>query len=434
MESLIAPFDAYKGIEPYIFVSYAHKNSTLVFEYLTRLKEEGFRIWYDEGIDPGTDWSDEIAAALNNAAAFLVFLSSDAVESHNVKKEIVFALSLKKHMMCVYLEETQLPLGLQMQLGNIQAIMQNRFHDKEKFYARLIDALPQETRGLQAGSAEPQAAPQPISAPPPAQPAYTPPQATVTEEIPFEPVGKAVVTLKTGGQYTAPVNCMLTRSWESVYDGMAPDYNPDPPDITKFADMKKLKFASEEKVSEYRSALNFSWEDLGGVPRTLKTNDGSINFLLLDNDKLTTLKVNEIAAIDFDHEVSQPPVSTLTVQLKDGQRISMPKNLFFIGHKKKPDPDAMGWVSGRKWTAGFITDRGQTLAFSTLNSAKFLELSMESNRHYDRWVTNCMVELTIANGRKMVAKLKMDSIDFFGMDDFGPLQLAIEDMDRIDFA
>ena len=148
MESLVPPFDAYKGNAPYIFVSYAHKNSDIVFGHLTRLRNEGFRIWYDEGIDPGADWSDEIASSLVNAEVFLVFISEAAIASQNVRKEIVFALGHKKHMVCVHVDETDLPLGLKMQLGNIQALLESRFHDKEKFYDRLFNALlPEKTRG-----------------------------------------------------------------------------------------------------------------------------------------------------------------------------------------------------------------------------------------------------------------------------------------------
>lgn len=148
MESLVPPFDAYKGDAPYIFVSYAHKNSDAVYAHITRLHNEGFRIWYDEGIDPGTDWSDEIASALVNADVFLVFISDAAVASHNVRKEIVFGIDQKKYMVCVHVEETELPSGLRMQLGNIQALLESRFHDKEKFYDRLFNALqPEKTRG-----------------------------------------------------------------------------------------------------------------------------------------------------------------------------------------------------------------------------------------------------------------------------------------------
>ena len=148
MESLIPPFDAYKGDAPYVFVSYAHKNSDTVYAHITRLRNEGFRIWYDEGIDPGADWSDEIATALVNAEVFLVFISDAAVASHNVRKEIVFAIDQKKPMVCVHVEETELPSGLKMQLGNIQALLESRFHDKEKFYERLFSALlPEKTCG-----------------------------------------------------------------------------------------------------------------------------------------------------------------------------------------------------------------------------------------------------------------------------------------------
>ena len=148
MESLIPPFDAYRGGAPYIFVSYAHKDSDIVFAHITRLHNEGFRIWYDEGIDPGADWSDEIAAALENAEIFLVFISDAAVASHNVRKEIVFAIDQKKYMVCVHVEETDLPSGLKMQLGNIQALLESRFHDREKFYDRLFSSLlPEKTRG-----------------------------------------------------------------------------------------------------------------------------------------------------------------------------------------------------------------------------------------------------------------------------------------------
>jgi hypothetical protein len=51
-------------------------------------------------------------------------------------------------MLCIHVEDTELPVGLKMQLGNIQALLTSRFPDQEKFYARLFDALPEETRGI----------------------------------------------------------------------------------------------------------------------------------------------------------------------------------------------------------------------------------------------------------------------------------------------
>lgn len=47
------PFPAYKGNQPYVFVSYAHDDAELVYPEIHRLREAGFNIWYDEGISPG---------------------------------------------------------------------------------------------------------------------------------------------------------------------------------------------------------------------------------------------------------------------------------------------------------------------------------------------------------------------------------------------
>ena len=40
------PFPAYKGGKPYIFVSYAHEDSEVVFPEIQWLKDQGFNLWY----------------------------------------------------------------------------------------------------------------------------------------------------------------------------------------------------------------------------------------------------------------------------------------------------------------------------------------------------------------------------------------------------
>ena len=72
--TLHPPFEAYNGDEPFLFVSYAHKDSAEVFPELVALRGMGVRIWYDEGIDPGNEWPEEIEAALKKSAMFLVFI------------------------------------------------------------------------------------------------------------------------------------------------------------------------------------------------------------------------------------------------------------------------------------------------------------------------------------------------------------------------
>ena len=77
------PFAAYRGAEPYVFVSYAHKDRQRVYDELRALHGDGLNIWYDEGISPGSRWSDELANAIDSATVFLVFLTPSSVASEN---------------------------------------------------------------------------------------------------------------------------------------------------------------------------------------------------------------------------------------------------------------------------------------------------------------------------------------------------------------
>ncbi len=142
---LSPPFDAYKGDEPYIFVSYAHKDGALVYPQITRLHEAGYRIWYDEGIDPGQEWPEAVALALEESNFFLVFVSPQAVASHNVRKEIHFAMEIQKPFVAVHLVKTELPSGLRLVMGSIQAILQWRT-SADRYWRKLEQTLPAAAR------------------------------------------------------------------------------------------------------------------------------------------------------------------------------------------------------------------------------------------------------------------------------------------------
>ncbi|OQB42792.1 MAG: hypothetical protein BWY06_00498 [Candidatus Latescibacteria bacterium ADurb.Bin168] len=136
-DSIRPPFQAYRGDALYAFVSYAHKDSALVYRDISALHVEGYRLWYDEGIEPGSEWPEDVAQALERCALFLLFISPSAVASRNVRNEIHLALSRNKPIVAIYLEETKLPSGLELQIGAIQAVM--RFRDPEVEYRRKLE-------------------------------------------------------------------------------------------------------------------------------------------------------------------------------------------------------------------------------------------------------------------------------------------------------
>jgi hypothetical protein len=139
------PFEAYKGTSEYVFVSYAHKDGPRVFREVAYLYEQRYRIWYDEGIDPGNEWPEEIANALADCAFFIVFISANSVDSKNVRNEINFALNKGKPFLAIHIDETALPAGLELRMGDIQAVMQFRMSN-DSYRRKLTKTLPDSLR------------------------------------------------------------------------------------------------------------------------------------------------------------------------------------------------------------------------------------------------------------------------------------------------
>lgn len=140
-------FETYKGDEPYIFISYAHKDSQIVYPIINDLHEAGYRIWYDEGIDPGNEWPDEIARALKKSAFFLVFISQNSMKSKNVIDECNLALNKLKPFVAIHIEETELTDGLELRASSTQAIMKYRM-DKDSFMKKICSVLDSNSRKI----------------------------------------------------------------------------------------------------------------------------------------------------------------------------------------------------------------------------------------------------------------------------------------------
>ena len=138
---LSLPCAAYTGTEPYLFISYNHADEDLVYPEIKAFYERGYRLWYDEGIDPCSEWRDGIARTITNSAMFIVFISRNAVQSRNVSKEINFAIDENKHFLAIYLEAVSLPPGLKLSMGDIQAVMKWRM-SADDYWRKMANVLP----------------------------------------------------------------------------------------------------------------------------------------------------------------------------------------------------------------------------------------------------------------------------------------------------
>ncbi len=134
------PFPAYKGDEPYVFVSYAHADSATVYPLLVDLRDRGLNIWYDEGIEPGSKWREELSNAIQNAEKVLFIASQTSIESANCEREIDYALSLNIPVRVAYIDKVLLPPALSFSLGSHQAIFSDHY-DEETFRQKVHEAL-----------------------------------------------------------------------------------------------------------------------------------------------------------------------------------------------------------------------------------------------------------------------------------------------------
>jgi hypothetical protein len=142
MSSPTPPFEPAAGHPPTIFASYDSADAPLVHQFLTRLHQDGFRVWFDEETRPGVDPLVERAQAIEQATACLVFVSPAAAASDQVAKDTVFAASRLKPMIRVDLAPTALPPNLQPLLGPLPALAWQQFPDAEQFYHYLEASLP----------------------------------------------------------------------------------------------------------------------------------------------------------------------------------------------------------------------------------------------------------------------------------------------------
>lgn len=130
----------YAGPKPYIFISYAHADAAVVLPIVTKLQEQGFRVWFDQGIEAGTEWPEYIAEHLEKAGSVIIFMSKAAAASKNCRREINFAIDANKEMLVAYLEEVELSAGLKLQLNTLQAIFKYHSRSESEFSQSLCGA------------------------------------------------------------------------------------------------------------------------------------------------------------------------------------------------------------------------------------------------------------------------------------------------------
>ena len=134
-----AAFEPYEGNEPFIFISYAYKNSAEVFPILEKLDAAGYRVWYDDRTAPDSEWPEYIAEHLNASSVVVAFVSPASVESPNCHREVTCALTEQKPFLSVLLEKTKMSRIMEMWLETQPCIRRYNYVTEGEFLVELLN-------------------------------------------------------------------------------------------------------------------------------------------------------------------------------------------------------------------------------------------------------------------------------------------------------
>ena len=111
---------AYLGKDPYIFVSYAHKDKEQVLPFIAELQKK-YNVWFDDGIHFGVEWEEDIFRHLKGCELFIYMITPASLASGNCKDEIRTARDLKKKFINIVIDsKTELTEVFKFRYGGYQ--------------------------------------------------------------------------------------------------------------------------------------------------------------------------------------------------------------------------------------------------------------------------------------------------------------------------
>lgn len=265
---------AYKGKEPFIFISYAHDDSDRVMPIIFGLQERGYRVWYDGGIRPGTEFAEFIGEQINDCGAFLCFMSANSANSKFCRKEIMLAIDLDKDPLVIYLEEVELSLGMRLELRPLQHMYYDRHANLDSFLDELCESEMLEC--CHGDAPPPTPRPQTSAAPTPNQGYYSSAPQQAPQGGSFSPYQNMGGAAPNGMFYSVPMMGMFgTMPNQSAMWGMPPTASNEMrfeaalqhPVLTEMA--RLLKELADEGYVPAISRLGLFYEYGNGVPQNM---------------------------------------------------------------------------------------------------------------------------------------------------------------------
>lgn len=139
IENIQTKFEAYTGQEPYLFVSYSHRDTQKVYPVLDALHDKKYRLWYDESCENGNDFRDELRQRIEKSEAVILFVSEHSMASPFCGMEIIVARENAKRIYPIYLDNSDIPAAFQILLSNTH---HSTTENMEKLMRAMVRDLP----------------------------------------------------------------------------------------------------------------------------------------------------------------------------------------------------------------------------------------------------------------------------------------------------
>jgi hypothetical protein len=147
-------FEAYTGHEPYLFVSYSHSDTHIVYPILDALHEKKYRIWYDESCENGNDFREELRRRIENCEAVLLFVSASSMASKFCGMEIIVARENGKRLYPIFLDDAVVPPSFELLLANTHHSTADNMDKLIKSMVRDLPATAMDRLTMQDGKLE----------------------------------------------------------------------------------------------------------------------------------------------------------------------------------------------------------------------------------------------------------------------------------------
>ena len=427
------PFPAYKGSEPYIFISYAHADAGLVFPIIRQFYDQGYHVWYDEGIAAGNEWTDEIANALEGCSLFLVFMTPNSEKSPNCRDEIGYAIDEKKPFLAIHLKETTITGGLKLRIGAKQAILKYNMSDEEFEYKYTFGfenlglPVPDFIKANRKKNALSREKTQNIAAGDSGGKAVASKRAQTAAAK-----GTAQITTVKGKVYSnVPAGSIYSRIGNNLVAGIG--FTLDDKKLPKIQELSRYKAELYGDNNPYHKQVIMS--QLRGADFTGDIQTAKSDIVFLDAGKKVLLGWSEIAEISFDwkKDCLENWPGYARIHKTDGELVYVPQYSLNIGTQKKPSENQISFDRRYQWTDKIRTERGTDVSLAEITSIAFGKVSYTEDSWKKDWFRDLPMGILLRDGRQLSTYSAEDWFVFCAMDDFGSVAIPVETISHIDF-